>query len=337
LIYNLITSSASPLAGHDLSESVDHFTGIRTEPFAPAFLYHLIGIKHRFTLPKSVSEVYILKYAGAIVFLLVGVLSTSCTSSLADISTLSPQVFRLSKDQVVQIDVNTGEVLITASQTDSVEVLGSLTQDTALVYSVEQTSAGLHILAQYPKRIFPPPAPRPIQLEIRIPNGYQVQFDSLEADLTVKDFSGKLAVSTVAGDVLVDGLSGFAALKVNRGDVTVRTIQGELHLLGNYGLLSMEDVHGDIFASTIMGTIRYQGATLPGDRIKFESDHGPVQIDLADQPNLLVDIHSTSGEVVCMFSVLARGARNCSGMIGDGSSRLDVRTVSGNITFQQIR
>ncbi len=276
-----------------------------------------------------------MKVVRAIIILLIGLLSASCASSPVEITTLSPEKYRLGKDQVVQIEVNTGQVLITASQTDSVEVLGSLTQDAALVYSVEQTSAGIHILAQYPKRIFPPPEEHPIQLEIRIPSGCQVQFDSLEANLTVQNFSGKLDISDVGGDVLVTGLTGFAALKVNRGDVTMRTSQGEFHLLGNYGLLSMEDVHGDIFASTIMGTIRYQGAALPGDKFNFESDHGPVQIDLANQPNLLVDVHSTSGEVVCMFSTLTREPRNCRGMIGDGSSsQLDVRTVSGNVTFQ---
>jgi hypothetical protein len=283
---------------------------------------------------ESSTEVGALKYPVAIIILMAGLFLSSCTSPVVDVTTLSPQAFQLGKDEIIRIDVNMGEVLITGSQDDSIEILGSLTRDPALVYTVEQNSAGLHILAQYPKRIFHPPAPYPIQLEIRIPAGYQVQFDTLDANLIVQDYSGSLDVSSVAGDVLVERLSGFAALKANRGNVTLRTSQGELYALGNYGLLSLDDLHGNVNASTIMGTIRYDGVPRGGDTVHLESDHGPVQIDLADQPNLLVEIHSTSGEVVCMFTALVRDARNCSGVLGDGSSRLDVRTVSGNITFQ---
>ncbi len=285
---------------------------------------------------ESSNEVDILKYPVAMLVLIAGFLLNSCASPVADVSTLPPQTFQIGKDQIVQIDVNMGEVLITGNPNDSLEILGSLTTDEALDYAVEQNSAGLHIFAQYPKRIFPPPAPHPIQLEIRIPAGYQVQFDTVDANLVVRDFSGKLDVSSTTGDVLVEGLSGFASLKANRGDVTLRTSQGELYALGNYGLLSLEALHGDVNASTIMGTIRYQGAPQGSDTIHLESDHGPVQIELAEQPNLLVEIHSTSGEVVCMFTTLVRDARNCNGVLGDGSGRLDVRTVSGSITLTQV-
>jgi hypothetical protein len=277
-----------------------------------------------------------LKFSIVIVTFLFGFLSSSCGTSAIGVSKLAPQTYQISQDQVVRIEVNSGEVLVTGSQGDTIEVLGTLTQDKTLVYSVEQNNAGLHILARYPKRFFPLPATNPINLEIRIPAGVQVQFDTQDANLTVQDFSGKLEVSSVAGNVQVDGLDGIVTLKVNRGEVMVQNSRGELNALGNYGLLSFVDAHGQVNASTIMGTVSYQGAPKPGDAFHFETDHGPVQIDLTDQPNLLVDVHSTSGEVVCMFSALKREPRDCGGKLGDGSSRLDVRTVSGNIILRQV-
>ncbi|MCX6081038.1 MAG: DUF4097 family beta strand repeat-containing protein [Chloroflexi bacterium] len=275
-----------------------------------------------------------MKYPAAVITVLVSFLISACASASVERSTLAPQTYHLDHNQVLQIEVNTGNVQIIGTQQDSLEVRGSLTNEPALVYKVEQSSTGLHILAQLPKRIFPLPAPDPIDLEIRIPAGYRVEFDTQEANLIVKDFRGDLQVSSVAGNVQVDGLNGSAVLKANRGEVLLQNSQGKLNLLGNYGFLSMLAVHGQINASTIMGSVSYNGMPQPGDTIHLETDHGPVQIILTDQPNLLVDIHSTSGEVVCMFTALERNPRQCRGTLGAGGGRLDVRTVSGNIIFQ---
>jgi len=278
-----------------------------------------------------------LKFPSAILFLSGVFFLCSCSTVDAGRVTISsPKIAQLNTDHLIKIEVNTGEVLIVGTQDRDIQVLGSITSDPALTYAVEQSDTGLHILAQYPKRIFPPPASNPVDLEIRVPPGYQIQFIGEDANLAVRNYSGKLDVSSTAGDVLLDGFTGSASIKANRGDVTLRASQGELYALGNYGLLALEEVHGQVSASTIMGTIRYRGTGLPGDALHFESDHGPIEITLAGQPDLSVKVNSTSGDVVCMFSALVRDPRTCSGILGNGSAQLDVRTVSGAITFQQV-
>lgn len=277
-----------------------------------------------------------MKFSRILPVLVIGILIVSCAAPADDVLTLSPQSFRIEKDQVIRIDVNIGDVLITGVPGDRIEVLGSITRDATLSFAIEQDSAGLNITARYPIRFFPPPAPNPIKLEVRIPTGYRVSIDTQNANITVQDYSGSLDIMSVAGNVLVSGLRGFASVKANRGNITIRTSHGELYALGNYGHLVLEDVHGQLSASTVMGTIRYDGRPGSGDTIHLESDHGPVEINLANEPDLLVKVNSTSGDVTCMFPALERNIRNCSGVLGSGGGRLDVRTVSGKIIFQQV-
>ena len=260
----------------------------------------------------------------------------SCSAPVEAVLTLTPQSFQLDKDQLIKVNVDTGEVLITGTPGDSVEVLGTLTTDAALVYNINQDSAGLNITIRYPKRIYPPLAPNPVRLELRIPAGLKLKFESEEANLTVQNFSGNLDVSSTAGNIFIDGLRGSASVKANRGNISMQASQGDLFAFGNYGHLVLKDDHGQVSASTIMGTVQYTGGKGSSDALHFESDHGPVEVNLAGEPDMQVKINSASGEVTCMFTDLERNMRSCNGLLGRGGSQLYVRTVSGNITLQPM-
>ena len=260
----------------------------------------------------------------------------SCAAPGYAQSTLAPQSYPLDNERVLTLEINTGDVFIHGNPSDKIELTGTLTSDPALVFSVQQTPAGLKICGQYPKRIFPAPVANPIQLELGVPKGVRVVFISPEANLTVQDFIGDLDVTATAGDVEISGMTGKASVKANRGDVTIKNSAGEFYELGNYGLLSLIDVHGSTNASTIMGTIRYQGLAGAGDQIHLETDHGPIQIDLAKESDLTVQLSSTSGDVLCTFAALDRQVRTCSGKLSAGSGDLIVRTVSGSITLKSL-
>ena len=269
-------------------------------------------------------------------FVMALVCINSCAAPGYAQSTLAPQSYPLENERALTIEINTGDVRISGNNSDKIELSGSLTTDPALVFSVQQTPTGLKISAQYPKRIFPAPAANPIHLELRVPKGVRVLFTSQEANLSVKDFIGDLDVTATAGDVEISGMNGKASVKANRGDVTIKNSAGEFYELGNYGLLSLIDVHGSANASTIMGTVRYQGLAGAGDRIRLETDHGPIQIDLDAASDLTVQLSSTSGDVLCTFAALNRQVRTCSGKLSAGSGDLIVRTVSGSITLKSL-
>ena len=114
----------------------------------------------------------------------------------------------------------------------------------------------------------------------------------------------------------------------------MKNANGQLRVLGEHGILNLENVSGTIGSSTIMGTIRYSGRPMVGDKIHSEVDHGPVEISLPFDSNLVVEISSISGELACMVPSLSSTRQNCLGTIGAGGASMTVRTVSGNVTLQ---
>jgi len=257
-------------------------------------------------------------------------------SNADELVDISPRSIPIQKDQIIEIDINVGELLITGIIGENVEVLGKAIRDEGFTFSIEPVSNNqVNIFTHIQKRIFRSFPEIPINLEVRIPQGCQVLIKTQEANINVKNFSGKLEVSSTAGNVFVDNLSGFASIKANRGDVTVQNSQGEIYALGNYGHLLFAQSHGRLSASTIMGTIRFNGTANHKDEIHLESDHGPIDTNLVGDPDLQVEVNSTSGEVVCSFLALKRNIRGCDGILGSGSGKLDIRSVSGNIRLQK--
>jgi hypothetical protein len=129
-------------------------------------------------------------------------------------------------------------------------------------------------------------------------------------------------------------MKGLAVLRVNRGDVIIESSKGEFHLPGNYGLLSLTDVSGIIEASTIMGTIRYQGRVGAADQVKLETDHGPVEAWLNPDSDVTVMVGTTTGVVDCVIPGLSPDGAGCTGQMGTGEGRLQVRTVSGKVDLK---
>ena len=66
----------------------------------------------------------------------------------------------------------------------------------------------------------------------------------------------------------------------------------------------------------------------------FETDHGPVQIDLDLNSDVTVRVRTTSGVVTCMVPGVSYNGAACDGSLGSGAGLLQVRTVSGSTTLQ---
>ena len=267
---------------------------------------------------------------------LLSVLLVSCSSRPLPPTILKPEDFSLGKGQSITVDVNSGVLDVTQAANQYAAISGTISNSQVVDFKTTLEADGLHIVSKTTGNSFFRGTVPPLQISLDVPAGISIKVNTFDSNVKIHDYSGSAIINSVAGDLLAQHVSGQLSLFSNRGDVTVENSNGVLNLLGNYGLLSILDSHGTVSASTIIGTIRFLGTVEAGDYLKLETDHASIDLQLGQDSDALVQVTSTSGVVDCaMAGILYEGER-CTGTLHDGQGKLQVRTVSGNITLQPL-
>ncbi|HTP00198.1 MAG TPA: DUF4097 family beta strand repeat-containing protein [Anaerolineales bacterium] len=253
------------------------------------------------------------------------------------IAELPVQELDLSTGQAVYIEADSGAVDITSGGEAAVRLSGQGPTASADSVTVVNTSDGIHFSAKNDSRPFWEGGSPAVHLNVRVPNGTSVHVDSYEAAVNIHDFEGEANISTVAGDIRIQDSKGQFNVKDNRGSVAVVRSSGEIGLAGNYGLLSLQDTTGVMSAATILGMARFAGVVKAGDMLKLETDHGPVELQLADTTDATVTVSSTTGVVSCTVPGLQTTGAGCAGTLNNGDGQVIVQTVSGAVTVEPLR
>jgi hypothetical protein len=236
----------------------------------------------------------------------------------------------------VLLQVNTGEVVIRPAAASEIGISGRLAAPDRTLYNLSTSLDQVHLQVEY-RRQFLTRSPDPaISLAIEIPDGISLRVETFDANVTLLDLQGNIAVDSVSGDILAENVGGVVSLRSGRGNIQALRTSGEVRVLGEHGLLTLEDPKGDLGASTIMGTIQYAGEPGPGDVVRLETDHGPVRLEISRSASFSLNAVTNSGNMACMLSGLASSSRSCRGAIGDRQGQITVRTVSGDITVQAL-
>lgn len=142
----------------------------------------------------------------------------------------------------------------------------------------------------------------------------------------------RLHASTVSGEVTAEGLGGDVEARSVSGDVTVST----------RGSVEAASVSGDVVAR--MGRLPRSG------ELEFRSVSGSVEVTLPAGADAEVRANTLSGDIESDFPLdLNDGRRSgrrgwqvrvgsrARGTLGDGGVRLEMETVSGDITLRRGR
>ena len=254
------------------------------------------------------------------------ILFTSCSGGEKEIQPFETRTYPLEPGMPVDIHLDSGQVTITHGESGQVVLSGEARLPNLQDLDVTLDPNGLTIRADSPGSL--------LNLALQVPSGTPVKVTTFDAEVKAQDFTGHLDVTSTAGDILIDHMQGLAVLRANRGDVLIESSQGEFHLPGNYGLLSLTNVSGIIEASTIMGTIRYQGRVDAADQVMLETDHGPVEAWLNPDSDVMVVVRTTTGVVDCVIPGLSPEGAGCAGQMGNGEGLLQVRTVNGEVDIK---
>jgi DUF4097 and DUF4098 domain-containing protein YvlB len=205
----------------------------------------------------------------------------------------------------------------------------------------------------------------PVDAEIRATTGSgDLEINGLKGPANFTAGSGDIKASKIAGDVQVTAGSGAVELSeiggqiqvtAGSGDITLDRIQGDIRLQTGSGALEVTDPGGKLEANTNSGDVTIRGASAD---IRTHTSSGDVSVEGNPGANNYWDFHTVSGDVVLQvppaasFRLYARsssgeiqaevpvsmegtsGKHEFRARIGDGKSRVEVTSSSGDISLK---
>jgi len=181
------------------------------------------------------------------------------------------------------------------------------------------------------------PQPHSATITIMVPVGCPTQLGVVSASAVVSGISAATSVKSVSGKITLDGVTG---------PVDAGTVSGDVEALGLDGRVGFKSVSGDLTvadgavekleAKTVSGRVTAD-IDLGDGAVRVSTVSGPVAIRLPSEVSTRVELRSTTGRVQSEFPGLSSthspGANTLTGTLGSGAGRLQVTTVSGQVTL----
>jgi len=132
----------------------------------------------------------------------------------------------------------------------------------------------------------------------------------------------KVDVGSVAGDVDITGATAAVSAQTVTGDVSVETSAGPVSL------------------STVTGDVHATVASLGQGNSEVKAVTGDVSVSIPDHADLLVDAHTTAGDIDNDFSLPVSDQKygpshSMTGTLGKGGATLKLSTVTGDISLDK--
>lgn len=260
------------------------------------------------------------------------ILTDACAMTPEQYTELETRVIDPGNARLLILQVDNGDVTLSMSENQFLELEGQVLLPEELNYQVSTTEEQITV------QVFSKDnsSKTPLHLIVRVPPQLQLKIETDRASVMIKDFNGELEVASISGNITAEQVTGILIMRSNRGNITVRESAGEINVVGNYGALTLQDTTGETAASTIMGNILYEGLIQADDNVRLETDHGAVSVNLSADSALTFQIRSATGDLACMIPRTDSTTRTCNGMIALGGGALSVRTVSGAVTLQLL-
>jgi DUF4097 and DUF4098 domain-containing protein YvlB len=174
------------------------------------------------------------------------------------------------------------------------------------------------------------------------------------AEVSIEGTEAEVTVETVEGAVHVVGGSGNVSLRSVEGEVSIEGARGHIELNSVDGAISVKDCSGDITAetvdgeitmsgiesanvdaSTVDGSVQYDGTIRDNGRYHFESHDGDVTVSVPEKANVTVSVSTFSGDFDSCFPLQLKDKtkHRFTFGLGTGSARLEMESFDGSISI----
>lgn len=195
-------------------------------------------------------------------------------------------------------------------------------------------------------------------LVIYVPMQSRVAVKAVITDIEVSGVLGGLQVRSISGDITLENGRERMSLKTVSGSIRTSQTSGKLHANSASGDIEVGTHEGDLGIETLSGDIEIEvrsaknlnGASVSGDltvdavfeqgvSAKLTSVSGSIFVNIAGPLDLKFQANSNSGNIDNGLSadevVNDFGMRSLQGRLGNGTSSLTVRSVSGTIELEE--
>ena len=177
-----------------------------------------------------------------------------------------------------------------------------------------------------------------VELSLSVPPDALVDVTVVSGPVVLSNFHERVNVKGVSGEITLAGVYGPTTVSTVSGAVTVEQATDDLKVKAVSGAITvLAGAGGDISLNTVAGSITLDlEDPMPG-KVQAACVSGALTVRLPHEPDVEVDISSTSGRATTAFPQITRsrqpGNTRLSGVIGSGAARLKGHTVSGSITL----
>ena len=164
-----------------------------------------------------------------------------------------------------------------------------------------------------------------VNMTLRVPAGLRLHAGTVSGDVRAERLAGDLEIHSVSGDVLLTGGSGPA--------IDLETVSGNV---------TLEDVTSkEVSGHTVSGEVVFRGPIMDAGTYDFATTSGDIQVLLPQQPNATLSGATFSGrfssDLPTSHDESRRRRHRVAATWGNGSARLDLESLSGDITIRVIK
>jgi hypothetical protein len=264
------------------------------------------------------------------------------------------KTFERSEPVTVAVRAGRGEVTITATDTEVVQVdVTPLDGSAAAAQAARDTHVALEghtLVVDTPTRSGWQWRRTPnLAVTIHVPTGSSIVATVASAAVRADGRYAEARVKAASGEIWIDDVTGAATIESASGDVTAGRVGGALRIGSASGHVSVRAAIGDVAAKAASGTITIRLAggsvsaeTASGDvtigsvrrgQAAIQTGSGDVEVGVAAGTGVWLDVSTVSGSTVNELSM----GGEAGGSAARPPLRLRIRTASGDIAIRRVQ
>jgi len=198
------------------------------------------------------------------------------------------------------------------------------------------------------------------RLKVQIPQGSELDVSAVSADVTAMKLQGIQRLQSVSGEISAELAQADADIKNVSGDITLHghgqsanvhlsTVSGDVKIEHAAGDLDVGTVSGDVKGSldgarslrarSTSGDVSFVGKLTGSPTVDVESVSGELTLKASAGGGFSYELTSFSGDITNCFGETAQRTsqytpgRSLRGTLGQGSGRVHMRSMSGQLTL----
>ena len=246
-----------------------------------------------------------------------------------------------------------GEVIIHTWDKDSVRVVARHQSRTRV--NIRPSAAGLSINASGttgPQGSVDYDITAPAWMPIKVEGTYNfVTMDGVQGEVFANTMRGDIVIKGGTGTITAKSVEGEIQVEGARGKVNVSSVNERIRITDSSGDITAESINGGITmtgidaksveASTVNGTIVYEGKLADGGHYSFGTHNGDVSLGVPENVNVTFTIRTYQGSFSTDLPLkgvspeeIKRGRRAVT-TLGTGSADVSLETFGGTIRVRR--